>query len=55
MDKLYEQFQKLLRETDTSFFRYIYFDINWKNRMIGLIGPEVLVKLLWSCSISKKT
>ncbi|MFA7082530.1 MAG: AAA family ATPase [Bacteroidales bacterium] len=40
MDKLYEQFQKLLRETDTSFFRYIYFDINWKNRMIGLIGPR---------------
>lgn len=40
MDKLFEQFQKLIRETDTSFFRYIYNDINWKNRMIGLIGPR---------------
>ena len=40
MDKLFEQFQKLIRETDTSFFRYIYYDINWKNRMIGLIGPR---------------
>jgi len=40
MDKLFEQFQKLLRETDTSFFRYIYADMNWKSRMIGLTGPR---------------
>lgn len=40
MDKLFEQFQKLLRETDTSFFRYTYYYINWKSRMIGLIGPR---------------
>jgi predicted AAA+ superfamily ATPase len=40
MDKLFEQFQKLLRETDTSFFRYIYAEINWKSRMIGLTGPR---------------
>lgn len=40
MDKLFEQFQKLLRETDTGFFRYIYAEINWKNRMIGLTGPR---------------
>ncbi len=40
MEKLFEQFKKLLRETDTSFFRYIYSEINWKNRMIGLIGPR---------------
>lgn len=40
MDKLFEQFQKLLRETHTSFFRYIYAEINWKSRMIGLTGPR---------------
>jgi predicted AAA+ superfamily ATPase len=40
MDKLYEQFHKLLKETDTGFIRYIYTEINWKSRMIGLIGPR---------------
>ncbi len=40
MDKLFEQFHKLLNGIDTSFFRYIYADINWRNRMIGLTGPR---------------
>ena len=40
MDKLFEQFQKLLKETNTGFFRYIYTEINWKSRMIGLTGPR---------------
>jgi hypothetical protein len=40
MDKLFEQFKKLLNEADSSFFRYIYNEINWKNRMIGLTGPR---------------
>ncbi len=40
MDKLFEQFQKLLKETDTHFFRYIYAEINWRSRMIGLTGPR---------------
>ena len=40
MDKLFEQFKKLLRETDTGFFRYIYAEMNWKSRMIGLTGPR---------------
>jgi uncharacterized protein len=40
MDKLFEQFLKLLKETDTDFFRYIYAEINWKSRMIGLTGPR---------------
>ena len=40
MDKLFEQFLRLLKETDTNFFRYIYAEINWKNRMIGLTGPR---------------
>jgi len=40
MDKLFEQFQKLLIEIDTNFIRYIYSEINWKSRMIGLTGPR---------------
>ncbi len=40
MDKLFEQFLKLLREADTGFIRYIYAEINWKSRMIGLTGPR---------------
>ena len=40
MDKLLEQFHKLLKETTSGFFRYVYADINWKNRIIGLTGPR---------------
>ena len=40
MDKLSEYSNKLIKGTDTVFFRYIYDEINWKNRMIGLIGPR---------------
>ncbi|MCX6222556.1 MAG: AAA family ATPase [Bacteroidia bacterium] len=40
MDKLFEQFLKLLKETDSDYFRYIYTEINWKSRMIGLTGPR---------------
>ncbi|MGE0090605.1 MAG: ATP-binding protein [Bacteroidales bacterium] len=40
MDKLFEQFHRLLKETNTEFIRYMYSEINWKNRMIGLTGPR---------------
>ncbi|WP_280670370.1 MULTISPECIES: AAA family ATPase [unclassified Dysgonomonas] len=40
MDKLFEYSNRLIKETDTKFFRYMYDEINWKNRMIGLIGPR---------------
>ena len=40
MEKLFEQFLKLLRETETGFLRYIYSEINWESRMIGLTGPR---------------
>jgi predicted AAA+ superfamily ATPase len=40
MDKLFEQFHKLLIETNTDFIRYIYAEMNWKSRMIGLTGPR---------------
>jgi predicted AAA+ superfamily ATPase len=40
MDKLFEYSNRLIKETETGFFRYMYDDINWRNRMIGLIGPR---------------
>jgi predicted AAA+ superfamily ATPase len=40
MDKLFEYSNRLIKETDTKFFRYMYNKINWKSRMIGLIGPR---------------
>ena len=40
MDKLFEQFLKLLKETESGFFRYIYAEVNWNSRMIGLTGPR---------------
>lgn len=40
MNKLWEYFHKLLKETNTTVFRYIYKDINWQNRMIGITGPR---------------
>lgn len=40
MDKLFEYFNKMIRETDIEFHRYIYSKINWNSRMIGLTGPR---------------
>lgn len=40
MDKLYEYFLKLLQETNSELFRYVYNDINWDSRMIGITGPR---------------
>ncbi|MDL2251444.1 AAA family ATPase [Odoribacter sp. OttesenSCG-928-J03] len=40
MDKLFEYSNRLIKETDTKFRRYMYDEINWKSRMIGLIGPR---------------
>ncbi len=55
MDKLFEQFHKLLKETDTGFFRYIYAEVNWKNRMIGLTGPRGVGKTTLVLQHIKKT
>lgn len=40
MKRLFEYSNKLISETETGFLRYIYNEINWNNRMIGLIGPR---------------
>lgn len=40
MEKLFEYSNKLIKEADTGFLRYMHNEINWQNRMIGLIGPR---------------
>lgn len=40
MDRLYENFDKLLKETTTDFIRYKYDEINWDSHMLGLVGPR---------------
>lgn len=44
MEKLQATFDKLLRETSTKFHRYMYSQINWDIRMIGLVGPRGIGK-----------
>ncbi len=40
MDRLYETMYRLLADTTSDFLRYKYQDINWDNRMLGLVGPR---------------
>ena len=40
MDRLYENFNKLLKATSTDFIRYKYAEINWDSHMLGLVGPR---------------
>ena len=39
-DALVRIFKKLLDETDTTFRRYLYYDIDWSDRIIGIKGPR---------------
>lgn len=40
MDRLYESFKALLKDTNTDFIRYKYGEVNWDSRMLGLVGPR---------------
>ncbi len=40
MEKLQLHFDQLLRATSTFFHRYLFHEINWDNRMIGIVGPR---------------
>ena len=40
MDNLIKIYKKLIRETNTDFFRYLYDEINWDNRIVGIRGPR---------------
>lgn len=40
MENLTRVFKKLLKETNTDFHRYLYKEINWDNRIVGIRGPR---------------
>lgn len=40
MESLFQYSNQLVDQVDTAFTRYMYHTINWKNRMLGLIGPR---------------
>ena len=40
MRTLYQKFETLLQNTTTDFKRYLYEEVSWDNRMIGIIGAR---------------
>lgn len=40
MERLQATFDKLLRETTSTFHRYMYIRIDWNARIVGLLGPR---------------
>nr|WP_321451044.1 AAA family ATPase [uncultured Carboxylicivirga sp.] len=40
METLFNNTRQLLNNTKSSFVRYLYSQINWNNRMIGITGPR---------------
>lgn len=40
MDSLFQYANQLVSQVDTTFTRYVYSEINWENRLLGLIGPR---------------
>jgi predicted AAA+ superfamily ATPase len=40
MNSLYQKFETLLRSTSLDFKRYLYDNISWNSRMIGIVGPR---------------
>ncbi len=40
METLYQKFETLLQNTTTDFKRYLYQNVSWESRMIGITGPR---------------
>ena len=40
MEELYEDFNRLIEATKTEFERYLYSEIDWEDRLIGIVGPR---------------
>ncbi|HPI21231.1 MAG TPA: AAA family ATPase, partial [Candidatus Kapabacteria bacterium] len=40
MEKLYQKFGTLLRNTNLAFKRYLYDKVSWGSGMIGIVGPR---------------
>lgn len=55
MEQLFEYSKRLIDETPTRFVRYMYDRINWKNRLVGLIGPRGVGKTTLILQYIKKS
>lgn len=44
MENLFQYSNQLISQVDTSFTRYIYKQIKWQNRLIGITGPQGIGK-----------
>ena len=55
MEDLYKTFYQLLRRIDISFVRYLYPQIRWKNRLIGITGARGTGKTTLLLQHIKKT
>ena len=44
MEQLIINYRKLLNETPTGFHRYMYDQVHWSNRMLGIVGPRGIGK-----------
>ena len=40
MENLTKIYKKLLKETDIRFQRYLYHEIDWDTRIVGIRGPR---------------
>ena len=40
MEQLYNAYSQLIKRVDTDFVRYMYGQIRWAGRMLGLVGPR---------------
>lgn len=40
MEQLYNAYNQLIKSVDTGFLRYVYGQIKWTGRMLGLVGPR---------------
>lgn len=40
MDLLFQHYNRLLNAVDTRYHRYLYHEINWENRLIGITGAR---------------
>ena len=40
MERLYEQFRRLIERTDTTFVRYLHDQVIWDNRLTAIVGAR---------------
>jgi predicted AAA+ superfamily ATPase len=40
VEKLFEYSKRLISGVDTTFTRYLYGQINWENKLLGIVGPR---------------